>query len=65
MFIFFDIVQIQGEKESGTEKIILDEKKMSKSIIKTDIQNMSQLRVPQTCTELNQIWQLLFLRSQM
>ena len=60
MFIFFDIVQIQDEKESGTEKIILDEKKMSKgtekiildekkmskSIIKTDIQNMSQLRVP-------------------
>ena len=46
MFRFFDIIQIQGENESGTEKIILDKKKISKSIIETDIQNMPHLRIP-------------------
>ena len=46
MFRFFDIIQIQSENESGTVKIILDKKKISKSIIETDIQNIPQLRIP-------------------
>ena len=62
---FFDIVEIKDQNRKCYQKIISDTKETigNRNLIYI-IQNILQLKIPQTCTELHQMRQLLFLRFQ-
>ena len=61
MFKFSSIIKIEGETKSVTGKIISNGKKLAKMGLEVK-QNLFQLKIPQTCTELHQMRQQLNLR---